>query len=275
MAQKSDMPAFEGHTEISPRTLEWIEGKHARLRRYIEGSAPLRRQFVGQGGVGATLIDLYCTPPRLQARGSSQLIEGSAVFAQRIAEAQGSAFSALHLGSTEPKALADNESLLKRAGASVRAYRGSIDQTLPVMIAGLNKRALHFILLDPPNLQGLPLTLIQDLAILPRLHLLIHLNAGDLQRHLGRYLGSRQCVLDSFAPGWREVVTDSAPLHQIRLQILEHWLKLLRPLGFAGVHGDELIGGTQSRSICWLALAARPAVSPEFWDLLRGEPRGP
>ena len=119
MAQKSDPPAFKGYTEVSRRTLEWLDDKHERLRRYIEGSSPLRRQFVGQGGVGATLIDLYCTPPRLQARGSPQPIEGSAVFAQRIAQAQGSAFSALHLGSTDPEALADNESLLKRAGASV------------------------------------------------------------------------------------------------------------------------------------------------------------
>ena len=72
------------------------------------------------------------------------------------------------------------------------------------VIAKLHPNGLHFIVLDPFSLGGLPFELIKKFSVLKHVDMLLHVSAMDLTRNLDKYIADG--TIDAFAPGWREAV---------------------------------------------------------------------
>jgi three-Cys-motif partner protein len=255
--------------EASAPPASAVRDKHERLRIYIHHSSALRKKFIGPRTPGATYIDPYCSPLKSKASSAGRITEASAVVAFNAATANDTPFSALHVADTDTQALLDTERALKDLGAPVRAYRGDAPRTIPVLISSLNKSALHFGFVDAPDPESVPFEVLTQLTGLPRLDLMIYLNVQELQRNLGAYLNSETCPLDAFAPGWREVVEESSPLHNIRDQVLEHWLGLIRALEMDLVFGEEIFAGQKNQSLHWLVFAGRHPLIADYWERIR------
>jgi len=108
---------------------------------------------------------------------------------------------------------------------------GAVEQTAKQVVKCLNPYGLHFVFLDPFNLQALPFSVIEAFARLERVDMLIHVSAQDLQRNLGRYIQPGDSRLDNFAPGWRQAVSLNQSQRAIRAAILSHWASKITALG--------------------------------------------
>lgn len=173
----------------------WTRDKHALLRRYVGISAGVRAEFTGPGKAGAPYIDLFCGPGYCRVRDEDEVLPGSALVAALSAAERKQPFSAIHVG--------DAAEVARK------------------IVAGLNPFALHLVFLDPFNLGGLSMPLIEAFAPLKRIDLLMHVSAMDLQRNLEQAIASDASHhFDSFAPGWRDQVDQQAPSHTVRRRIV-------------------------------------------------------
>jgi three-Cys-motif partner protein len=127
---------------------------------------------------------------------------------------------------------------------------------------------LHLAFLDPFNLSGLSFALIKTFAALKRIDLLMHVSVQDIQRNADWYTAEDCAIFDTFAPGWREEVDLNQNLTAIRIAVLNYWQKLLRHMGFLDSRW-ELIRGSRSQRLYWLALASREKIANYFWDEVR------
>jgi three-Cys-motif partner protein len=99
--------------------------------------------------------------------------------------------------------------------------------------------------------------------------LLIHVSVQDLNRNLRRYAEDQNGPIDRIAPGWRGAVNLSQSDKQVRIAILDHWLKLIRGLDMQPSQGFELVSGPNNQPLYWLVLVARHSLAGEFWDKIR------
>jgi three-Cys-motif partner protein len=245
------------------------EEKHSRLRRYIDISKRARRKFLGRHKAGATYVDLFCGPGRARVRETGQIIDGSAVLAFKVATEGEAPFSKIYIADVKSSYVEACKRRLEHAGAFAASYMGEARTTVSEIAKQLNDRALHFAFLDPYNLAALPFEVIKQLATFRRMDMLIHVSAMDLQMNLRYYIEATESPLDTFAPGWRDVIDESQPDFRIRQQIREHWLGLIRTLDMQPSQGIELVTAGKNQPLYWLVLVSRHDKAHEFWEKIR------
>lgn len=104
--------------------------KHARLRRYVTICSAVRRKFVG---AGTSFVDLYCGPGRLRIRGTSEIVDGSAIAAATAAREARSGFTQIHVADIDSDAVSATVARLKNrhADTPIVAHVGPADETGP------------------------------------------------------------------------------------------------------------------------------------------------
>ena len=247
---------------------DWVDDKHARLRKYIDISRAVRRKFLKPGS-GATYIDLYCGPGRARIRQTNRIVDGSALVAAREAQATSTSFTDICIGDMNASFVAATTQRLKAAGASVTPFTGAAEETVADVARRLPVDGLHFSFLDPYDLATLPFAVIRTLSALQRMDILVHVSVQDLQRNLGRYMKNQESPLDGFAPGWRKVVTGQTTVGEYRRRVREFWLGLIREQGLSTAEGVELVTGSKNQNLYWLIFAARHQLALKFWDQIR------
>lgn len=249
----------------------WTVEKHQRLERYIDISRAVRNKFIGKAG--ATFIDPFCGFGRSFVRDTDKEIPGSPVIAAEKAAASNTQFSEIHIADIAPAAVEAACLRVKKICDSVTTETGPADQTVTRIIKKLNPYGLHFAFLDPFKME-LPFTIIQQLAALKHMDILIHVSVHDFQRNLDLYVRTESGPLDSFAPGWRDVV-DVHQVHAaaIRKGIFDHWLRLIRALDMAPSDGVENVYGNQGQRLYWLVFVSRHKLAGEFWNKIRNVTR--
>ena len=252
----------------------WTRDKHALLRRYVGISAGVRAGFIGAGKAGATYIDLFCGPGYCRVRDEVEVLPGSALVAALAAAERKRPFSAIHVGDAEPQFGEATRQRLLAAGITspIHTWCGDAAEVARRIVAGLNPYALHLVFLDPFNLGGLSMPIIEAFAPLKRVDLLMHVSAMDLQRNLEQAIASDEGhQFDSFAPGWRDHVDQRAPSHTVRRRIIDYWVGRVQALGFSVFEHEqfELLRGSRRQPLYWLALAAKNEKASEFCDKIR------
>lgn len=251
--------------EVGP----WVQQKHSLLRRYIDISRGVRAKFVAGPG-GATYVDLFCGTGRAVIRDTEEKIDGSPLVAFKCARDGGVPFSQMHIADASAEKCQAAQKRLTKAGASPSAYVGSAEQSAKQVAKRLNAYGLHFIFLDPYNLQALPFSVIEAFARLKRVDMLIHVSAQDLQRNLGSYIRPGDSRLERFAPGWRQAVSLNQSQRAIRAGILAHWASKIGALGLPPAKHAELVTGpTKNQRLYWLVFAGRHELAKQFWDKIR------
>ena len=114
----------------------------------------------------------------------------------------------------------------------------------------------------------MPFSVIQTFAAFKYVDMLVHVSAQDLQRNLDRYSVSVGSPLDSFAPGWRNVVDLAQGKAATRAAYIKYWLSKIEELGFPPGR-FELISGSKNQRLYWLVLISRHRRAGEFWDKIR------
>jgi three-Cys-motif partner protein len=258
---------YESDEDGLPREIvgPWVRDKHLRLQHYVGATRAARRKYIGPGKAGATYIDLFCGPGRARID-SGKVIDGSSLVAWRQSVEDRVPFTALHVADAHPQLAAATETRLRRLGAPVHAEIGTANATVDRITAKLRPEGLHFALLDPYGLSALPFEVIRKLASFKRMDLLVHVSVQGLQRNLGRFIRSKSCSLDAFAPGWRERVDASRPELMIRTRVFEHWAQLLKGVGLTVAGAVELVTAGSNQPLYWLAFAARHPLPIELWE---------
>lgn len=245
---------------------EWADEKHDLLRKYLDYSHATRRKFI-EGTGGATYIELFAGPGRLFYKGTEKFIDGSPLVAHREAVRTDTAFSEMHLGDEREDFCKALSKRLKGLQAKSIVYPKIAEQAAHQIRNVLNPHGFHFAFLDPFGFDGLPFTIIEMLAGFKRMDILIHVSAMELQRKLPDYVASKECTLDAFAPGWREVVRGLDPSDIVtRGKVLEHWATLVKKTGFAGADVMHLVRGPNNQALYWLVLIAKHALAQKFWN---------
>ncbi len=246
----------------------WAEQKQARIRKYVNISRATRRKYT-QGPGGSSYIDLFCGPGRARVRYTDRLIDGSCLVAARSAIEGGVPFTEAHIGDANKEFVSAATVRLGSLGVTVKAYVGSAQYTVQQIANALGRYALHFALLDPYDLKSLPFSVIEALASLKHMDMLIHVSAMDLQRNLHRYIEGSESALDDFAPAWRNVVNVMNKQSTVRMQVIEHWVNLLRKANMQVSKGGELVTGTRKQHLYWLIFVAHHSLAMQFWEEIR------
>lgn len=250
--------------EVGP----WAKEKHERLRKYIDITRATRRKWV-HGPGGATYIDLYCGAGRAIVRGTSEKIDGSPLVAFKAARASDVPFSEIHLADASEERCHAARLRLINAGGSAATEFGDADVTVVRIARKLNGRGLHFVFLDPYNLNALPFTVIKSLAKFKYIDVFIHISVHDLQRNLDAYSMSSDGPLDHFAPGWRNAVDLKQSKSAARAAYIAYWAGEMEKLGFAPARYELVSGPTKNQRLYWLVMVSHHKLAQEFWDKIR------
>lgn len=244
---------------------QWVEKKHATLRRYVDISRAVRAKWVGIGKAGATYIDPFCGTGRCKIRETGEWIDGGAVAAWKESQRGGQPFTQIYIGDMDPDRLSACERRLKALGAPVLAIQGPASQTIHQIVANLHQAGLHFAFLDPYNLETLDFNIINVLSKFKRIDILVHLSKMDLQRNVDQYTSGASSPLDAVMPGWRSTVNLAQSKSAIREQLVGHWLDLIRGLGVWPSAKMQLITAAKGQPLYWLILAAKHDLPQSFW----------
>lgn len=244
----------------------WVKEKHERLRKYVDISRAVRRKFL-QGGGGATYIDLFCGSGRAFIRDTNEKIDGSPLVAFKCACNGGAPFSQIHIADVEEPKVAAAAKRIADAGGTAMTYVGKAEDVATQIVAQLNPYGLHFVFLDPYNLDALPFAVIEILARLRRIDMLIHVSAQDLQRNLHAYTKLDDNRLERFAPGWRQHVGLDQSRQRIRAALLSYWAGKFETLGLSPAERVELVSGQErNQRLYWLVLVSREKLARDFWE---------
>jgi three-Cys-motif partner protein len=247
----------------------WAKEKHERLRRYVDISRAARRKFV-EGSGGTTYIDLYCGAGQSIIRETHETIDGSPLIAFQCARDGGVPFSEIHIADvSEDRCRAAQQRIAERGGvASVEV--GPATETAARIVKKLNPYGLHFVFLDPYNLENMPFSIIEAFSKLKRIDMLIHVSAQDLQRNLHNYTKPGDHRLEKFVPGWREVVDLRQSKQAVRAAILAHWASKMHELGLPPARHSELVtGSAKNQRLYWLVFVSRSDFAKGLWDKIR------
>ena len=116
-----------------PEVGSWVpEEKHERLRRYLDISRAVRKQFLGSGPgkAGARYIDLFAGPGQARVRETGNIIDGSPVVAFKITNEKGAPFSEIHIADENGEAVEECSRCLAALGATAQQYIGPAHQTV-------------------------------------------------------------------------------------------------------------------------------------------------
>jgi three-Cys-motif partner protein len=267
MPKDADIDPSDGMTAdvVGP----WASEKHERLKKYIDAYRAARALFLPPKGTGgAGYIDLFSGPGRSRIEGTTEFIDGSPLVAYKAAQRSRTRFSEIHLNDLDDGNAFAVGQRIRALGGAARVYNGSADVVVDEIVSALNPAGLHFAFLDPYNLENLPFSIILKLASLPRMDMLIHVSVFDLQRNLRRYAADGQ-VLDSFMPGWRDVVNVNQGDQGLRTDLLKYWLSEIVKLGKSPAKGIELVSATGGQRLYWLVFVSAHELGLKLWDDIR------
>jgi len=266
---------------------EWSEKKHRLLRHYVDISHAARRGWVDPveaarrnitgGPAGAAYIELFSGPGRLCLRDSGNFVDGSPLVAHAEAKRTRTAFTSMHLCDERPDFCSAVAARLRARGAHPTVYPMPAAEAAARVVEALNPHGLNFAFLDPFGFEELPFSVIETLGRFKRMDLLIYVSAMGLQKNLPKWIKSQECPLDAFAPGWRKAVYGRRGTDIVtRGLIFEHWLSLIRGIGFQDPSGKPpLIRGPNSQALYWLVLVAKHELATRFWETIsRDENQG-
>lgn len=249
---------------------EWaVLDKHERIRRYVAITSATRKKYLPPrpGAGGAAYIDLYSGPGRVRVRESGAVHHGSPIVAWNAAVDSNSAFTQLILGDADQTACDAIHKRLSAMSAPVTTHQGYAVDTAAIARRQASPAGLHFALLDPFSLEQLPFGVIEVLAELRRIDIVIHVSSSDLQRNLPRFLDSKDCELDRFAPNWRRAIQPGQSQERMRQAIREHYLNSLRALGLHVADHIPHVRGSNNQTLYWLVQCSRHRLANRFWDI--------
>jgi three-Cys-motif partner protein len=258
----------------------WTSKKHKLLRQYVDISHAARRGWVDQAEAarrnisgppaGAAYIELFCGPGRVYIEELSNFADGSPLVAHAEAARTRTAFTAMHLGDERADFCDAVRERLVARGAKPKMYPMAAQIAAERIVAQLNPYGLNFAFLDPFGFEGLPFSIIETFGRFKRMDVLIYVSAMGLQRNLPDWVKSDHCPLDDFAPDWRRVVRGMNPGDVVtRGRIFEHWLSLIRDVGFQDPKGKPpLIRGPNNQALYWLVLVAKHDLATKFWEAI-------
>lgn len=252
--------------EVGP----WVEDKHDRLRKYVDISRATRRKWIEGSSRCATYVDLFCGAGRALIRDTDEKVDGSPLIAFKSARHGGVPFSEIHLADAAEDKCSAATQRIGSAGGSAISYVGTADQTAPQIVERLNRYGLHFVFLDPYNLQDLPFSVIKAFSGLKYIDMLIHVSAQDLQRNLDVYATLDDGPLDRFAPGWRKAVDLKQGKQATRAAFIAYWASQIEALGLPPAEHAELVSGpTKNQRLYWLVFVSRSDFAKKLWDKIR------
>jgi three-Cys-motif partner protein len=252
--------------EVGP----WVKDKHDRLRKYVDISRAARRKWIEGSSRCATYVDLFCGAGRALMRDTDERVDGSPLVAFKSARDGGVPFSEIHIADAAEDRCSAAEHRIRRAGGSAISYVGTAEQTAAQVMERLNRYGLHFVFLDPFNLQDLPFSVIKAFSGLKYIDMLIHVSAQDLQRNLDAYATLEDGPLERFAPGWRRVVDLKQGQQATRAAVIAYWASQIEALGLPPVARPELVTGpTKNQRLYWLVFVSRSDFAKGLWDKIR------
>lgn len=249
---------------------DWAEEKHEHLRQYIGVSREARRKFLG--GAGATYSELFCGPGRLFH--GSRFFDGSPLVAFKESLGSGTTFTQLHLGDEQQSFCAAMKQRLQKLGANVQTHPLRADAAAKRIVRALDDNAINVAFLDPFNLGDLPFSILETFSTLRRIDLVIHVSAMDLIRQMPAALATGSATFDRFAPDWQNAVKGLPAGEEARGRFIEHWLDLIRQIGYKDAKVWNLIRGPTNQPLYWLVLVAKHQLAATFWDKVGGSPQG-
>jgi three-Cys-motif partner protein len=198
-----------------------------------------------------------------------RIIDGSPLVAfKAAARVSARRFSDLHLNDIDPAKAAAVQVRIRNLGGTAQVYSKPAAIAVDDILNALNPSGLHFVFLDPYNLEQLPFSIIKKLAAVQRMDMLIHVSVQDLQRNLDRYT-QKGGVFDSFVPGWRNRVELNQSIKPLRSALLECWLNDIRALGTRPARGIELVAGPRGQRLYWLVFVSAHDLGQKLWNAVR------
>lgn len=246
----------------------WAKEKHERLRKYVDISRATRRKWIQRSGC-ATYIDLFCGTGRAVIRGTNEKIDGSPLVAFKSARAGKVPFSELHIADVSEESCHAAERRLRAAGAVPTAHVGEAEKTAGEIAERLNPHGLHFVFLDPYNLEALSFSVIEIFSRFKYIDILIHVSAQDLQRNLDAYSKSTDGPLDRFAPGWRAEVDLKQSKSATRAAYIAYWTAKMESLGLPPARYELVSGTTKNQRLYWLVFVSHSSFAAGLWDKIR------
>ena len=247
----------------------WTKEKHERLRKYVDISRAVRRKFLERSG-SATYIDLFCGYGRAFVRDANEIIDGSPLVAFKSARDGCAPFSGIHIADLEEGKVNVAAKRIADAGGTAATYVGRAEDVVKQIVTQLNPYGLHFVFLDPYNLDALSFSIIEVLSRLRHIDILIHVSAQDLQRNLDAYTRPDDNRLERFAPGWRQHVSLDQSQQRIRAALLFYWVSKFGALGLSTAERAELVSGQErNQRLYWLVLVSREKLARDFWEKIR------
>ena len=251
--------------EVGP----WSAEKHARLGRYIDISRGARAKYVPPRGTGgASYIELFSGPGKSLIRHTTRIVPGSPLVAYEAARVSKVRFSEIYLNDFDFHKSSAVDKRIRALGGAAVCFAKPADVAIDDILKAVNPVGLHFVFIDPYNLEQMPFRIIEKLARLPRVDMLIHVSVQDLQRNLDRY-SVEGGVLDTFAPGWRYHVDRNQSIGSLRSALLAYWLQKIRNLGTMPAEGVELVTGPGGQRLYWLVFVSAHELAQKLWDAIR------
>ena len=245
----------------------WAKTKHEYLRRYVDITRGVRARWVEPDKAGATYIDPFCGPGRANVRNTPDFIDGSAVAAWTKSVECNVPFSKIFIADADPVCVAACEKRLLALGAPVVSAVGNAADTTANFVSKLDPSGLHFVFLDPYNLESLNFGIIRSFAALARVDILVHVSQMDLQRNLDNHAAGKTEAFDSFIPGWREVIGREQGKLATRQAILKYWSDLVAALGVWPSPDPKLVTGSKGQPLYWLLIVAKHDLALQFWKV--------
>ncbi|WP_078515142.1 three-Cys-motif partner protein TcmP [Xanthomonas citri] len=247
----------------------WVRDKHELLKGYVRASRLARGKMRGE----PCLLDLYCGPGRSRIRGSGGAVVPGGTLAAAEASVEGRdafPFSRIVIGDISSVNVAACKARLEALySVTVDGHVGTAEAVVERIASTLPRKGLHLAYLDPYALHALPFSVIQSLSRLGRVDLMIHFASLDMTRNLvGR--ADLWPGFDKVAPGWRDVCLGSHGKSVIRQRFFEHWVSLIRGLGYHVSPHAKAIRNTGQREIYRLVLASKHPLGANIWSTLRG-----
>ncbi len=268
-------------------TGSWTSRKHKLLRHYVDISRAARKGWIDPavaalrkvpgGPQGAAYIELFCGPGRICIEDTGNFENGSPLIAYDEAARTRTGFTAMHLGDKRPDFCDAVHKRLSERGANPTMYPMPAQRAAEEIVNALNPHGLNFAFLDPFGFEDLPFSVIETFGRFKRMDVLIYVSAMGLQRDLPAWMKSDHCALDDFAPDWRSKVRGMNPSDIVtRGRIFDHWLSLIRNVGFQDPKGKPpLIRGPNNQALYWLVLVAKHDLATRFWTAIsRDENQG-
>lgn len=244
----------------------WAKEKVDLLCKYIDISRSTRAKYLPPIGTGgAAYIDLFCGPGRARIKDTEEYIDSGAVAAWKKSRDGGAPFSRLIIGDADAVRLGYCVERLHQLDAPVLALHGPALDTAFRARQGTPVYGLNFAFLDPYNLEALNFQVIDTIAKIPRIDMLVHVSAMDLQRNLDKQLTLDDPSFEAFAPGWREAIRVRSKA-RTRGDFFDYWRELVGRTGAYTSKDVRLVTGSKNQPLYWLLVAAKHDLAHKFWD---------